>query len=682
MELRVADYTELVVYGNAERQMLKFEPNPEITINFSMNSLRFSIVTKLWVFILLVVLTIVAVAVIGIARSAAILNQGAIAQLDATQKVETSSRLAGMSQSRAAYNLATIALVDPTLTSTLSEQAASTQKDIEVLQEKLQSSATGEIDTATLAKISALRNEAFAAYDQVRSSQTEGKNDQAKEILKERYQPAMGAYLQAQSDFAMLQGKRVQVIQADTEARRQMNSFFILGALVAIIVVIVAGTLALMRLIREPLQVANSLAANIEHGDLGTFVKADRNDEFGSLLRSLDSMQLALGRMVGDVRSAAVMVTDVGGKLVEDALSLSQRTQSQAASLKEATDYVGKVSQAVTRNSEGSTEVSLMTRSLETEALTAGGLMATAMGSMQPLLDTTNKMKEIISSIDAIAFQTNLLALNAAVEAARAGEQGKGFAVVAGEVRLLAKRSQSAAAEVRTLIAETDDRVNRVVVDTGEVDRLMSSLVTGIKEVADSVASIADQSASQSISLEEVVRSVGDLDRTTIENSALVDRASHRATRLTQRSVQLMDAVSHLRTQEGTADEAMNMSLRAEAHINNVGLDQALADFHAADGGFLDRDLYVFILDRAGTYRAMGGNRSKVGTNVRDMPGIDGEQMLEDTWARADKGENGWVEYNIENPVTGEVRGKASYIIPLSGDMVLGCGVYRSVIQA
>jgi hypothetical protein len=301
---------------------------------------------------------------------------------------------------------------------------------------------------------------------------------------------------------------------------------------------------------------------------------------------------------------------------------------------------------------------------------------------MQPLLDTTNKMKEIISSIDAIAFQTNLLALNAAVEAARAGEQGKGFAVVAGEVRLLAKRSQSAAAEVRTLIAETDDRVNRVVVDTGEVDRLMSSLVTGIKEVADSVASIADQSASQSISLEEVVRSVGDLDRTTIENSALVDRASHRATRLTQRSVQLMDAVSHLRTQEGTADEAMNMSLSAEAHINSVGLDQALADFHAADGGFLDRDLYVFILDRAGTYRAMGGNRSKVGTNVRDMPGIDGEQMLEDTWARADKGENGWVEYNIENPVTGEVRGKASYIIPLSGDMVLGCGVYRSVIQA
>jgi len=646
-----------------------------------MNSLRFSIVTKLWVFILMVVMTIVAVAIVGIARNASILNNGNAAQLEEARKLEISSRLAGLLQSRAAFNLATITLSDPTLTSTLTEQASATQKDIDVLREKQQASALGENDTAALAKLASLRNDAFAAFDQVRASQIEGKNDQARQILKERYLPAMNAYLQAQSDFSMGKGQSVQVIQAETQERRLMNSYFILGALIVIIVVIVVGTLALMRLIREPLQVANTLASDIKHGDLTTVVQTNRNDEFGVLLRSLASMQLALGRMVGDVRSAAVMVTDVGGKLVEDALSLSQRTQSQAASLKDATDYVGKVSQAVTRNSEGSTEVSLMTRSLETEALTAGGLMTTAMSSMQPLLETTSKMKEIISSIDAIAFQTNLLALNAAVEAARAGEQGKGFAVVASEVRLLAKRSQGAAAEVRTLIAETDDRVNRVVAETGEVDRLMSSLVTGIKEVADSVASIADQSASQSVSLEEVVRSVGDLDRTTIENSALVDRASHRAKRLTQRSVQLMDAVSHLRTLEGTADEAMNLSQKAQAHISKVGMDKALADFHSADGGFLDRDLYVFILDRAGIYRAMGANRSKVGTNVRDMPGIDGEQMLEDTWERADKGENGWVEYNIENPVTGEVRGKASYIIPLSGDMVLGCGVYRSVIE-
>jgi hypothetical protein len=305
--------------------------------------------------------------------------------------------------------------------------------------------------------------------------------------------------------------------------------------------------------------------------------------------------------------------------------------------------------------------------------------MAASMGSMKPLLDTTGKMKEIISAIDGIAFQTNLLALNAAVEAARAGEQGKGFAVVAGEVRQLARRSQNAAAEVRALISETDDRVNRVVSDTNEVNRLMTSLVSGIKEVAGSVASIAEQSANQSVSLEEVVRSVGDLDRMTVENSVLVDRTSHRAKRLTQRSEQLIDAVSHLRTLEGTADEAMAMANKAAVHVENVGLAQAAHDFHDPHGEFCDRDLYVFVLDRSGTYRVMGADPGMVGKDVSAVEGIDAPQMMEDTWARAEKGESGWVEYNIQNPLTREVRAKASFVIPISQDMVLGCGAYRSI---
>jgi signal transduction histidine kinase len=179
--------------------------------------------------------------------------------------------------------------------------------------------------------------------------------------------------------------------------------------------------------------------------------------------------------------------------------------------------------------------------------------------------------------------------------------------------------------------------------------------------------------------LTEVVQAVGDLDRVTVENSGLVDRTSHRSNRLMQRSRQLEDAVTYIQLRQGTADEALQLATRALALLESAGFDEASKVFHDKAGGFIDRDLYVFVFDRRGIYRVMGADIKRVGTSLFEAPGVDAQQLLDDAWHRCAQG-GGWVEYNITNPVTGDVRGKSSYVLPVSDDLLVGCGAYRSAL--
>ena len=62
-----------------------------------------------------------------------------------------------------------------------------------------------------------------------------------------------------------------------------------------------------------------------------------------------------------------------------------------------------------------------------TVAAQGGEVVAEVVETMKGINASSNKIADIISVIDGIAFQTNILALNAAVETARAGEQGRGL---------------------------------------------------------------------------------------------------------------------------------------------------------------------------------------------------------------------------------------------------------------
>ncbi|BCO29398.1 hypothetical protein MIZ03_4321 [Rhodoferax lithotrophicus] len=411
------------------------------------------------------------------------------------------------------------------------------------------------------------------------------------------------------------------------------------------------------------------------HGDLTNKVNVGVKT-LGNFSMHLDRMITNMSSMVANIRTAAVMLGDTGKKLVDDTRALAERAAAQGQHLQQTSMHVKHVSETVAKNASAAQEVSMMTASLHKEADGAGKMMHLAMQSMGPLEVTSKRMSEIIGAIDGIAFQTNLLALNAAVEAARAGEQGRGFAVVAAEVRNLAKRSQGAAAEIRGLIAESSVRVGETVGNIKQINDTMESLISGIGEIAMNVNVMAEGSASQSVALEEVVHAVGDLDVLTQENTELVNRASFNSDRMIAQASTLEISVGDIQLRQGTADQARQLVFDALVHLRSVGYEQAVRDFHDPHGVFIDRDMYIFIFDRAGYYVVHGAMPEKNGTDLRAIAGLDAQKLVDDAWAVCDEEDGGWISYTITNPVSREVQAKASYVMPLDDHRLIGCGCY------
>jgi len=164
------------------------------------------------------------------------------------------------------------------------------------------------------------------------------------------------------------------------------------------------------------------------------------------------------------------------------------------------------------------------------------------------LIETrSQRIEQIVGSIEGIAFQTNILALNASVEAARAGEHGSGFAVVAEEVRLLAQNSDRLAKEIRTLIVDSSAEVARGSEQAAQAGDTMAEIVAAVERVSAIMARISGASAEQTRGIEQIGLAVSQMDRVTQQNVTLVAAAAERAETLESQAGLLMREVREFR---------------------------------------------------------------------------------------------------------------------------------------
>lgn len=294
----------------------------------------------------------------------------------------------------------------------------------------------------------------------------------------------------------------------------------------------------------RPLQRVAQHFSEIGKGDLTGIIQVANHNEIGLLCAALQEMQAGLSETVLSIRHGAESINIGTHEIAAGNGDLSGRTEEQAAAVVQTAASMEQISSTVRLNTDNARQASNMIQ--DTTGVVCGGeaQMQGMMGKMNAISQSAQKMREIISVIDSIAFQTNILALNAAVEAARAGQSGRGFAVVAGEVRNLAKRCTDSAKEITTLINESTDYIQEGAALADKTSQTMGDISNAIGKVNIMMESIALASEEQSIGVEQIRVAITQMDQVTQQNAALVEEVATTASGVEEQANLLLQSVS------------------------------------------------------------------------------------------------------------------------------------------
>ena len=294
-----------------------------------------------------------------------------------------------------------------------------------------------------------------------------------------------------------------------------------LAILLAGLVIGVVAARIISKNIADPLEESVGLLNAVADGDLTQELPvelADRRDEVGEMVASLEKMQGALRAFLKDVheeaeRSVAMVheVQELVGALNDGAQDMSAVTEEMAAGMEETAastsnleNLSDQISASVKSNAdeaekseaytnEVAERASKLKQDMDASSKKAQDVYHQTKDSVEEAIEAAKVVDNITlltKDITDIAEQTNLLALNAAIEAARAGEAGRGFSVVADEVRKLAEQSQQTAEKIQSLTG----RVTSSVSDLSEgANGLLQFMEQNIAKDYEAITKTADQ---------------------------------------------------------------------------------------------------------------------------------------------------------------------------------------------
>ncbi len=260
----------------------------------------------------------------------------------------------------------------------------------------------------------------------------------------------------------------------------------------------------------------------------------------------LNQMTAALQEMTSQMRETAGQLASAAAEILAATSQQASGTTEQSSAISQTSVTIDQVKAIVEQSyqkakdvADKARQVSEFSRKGEQEVVDSitkmNWIRDRVSGIAENILalsEQTQKIGEIIATVNDIASQSNLLALNASVEAARAGEHGKGFNVVAVEVRNLAEQSKQATSQVKSILEEIQKATNAAVMATEEGSKgveegvgqtrqtveIIEQMAENANQNAKSAQQIAASAQQQATGMEQISLAMQNINQATMQN--------------------------------------------------------------------------------------------------------------------------------------------------------------------